>query len=227
MAQAGNAPEPSTPASTLSGPSLVERVGPNAGRAHRIGMRLGIGRGPENEIVVAEPLVSRFHAEVRASGGGFTLVDLDSKNGTTRNGEPVTGSVELRDGDEIGVAGFILTFHSGEATLTASKQPFRSGLRVDRDRGEVALNGTTLQLTPKEFLTLDVLDRDRGKLVERDALAKMVWPEYDGIMSDENVDQLVSRVRQKIARVDPGRSHLITVRGRGYRLERTPVPIRQ
>lgn len=47
------------------------------------GGRLAIGRDPANDVVLANPNVSRFHAEVIATGGGATeLVDLDSRNGT-------------------------------------------------------------------------------------------------------------------------------------------------
>jgi hypothetical protein len=43
-----------------------------------------IGRGDQNEIVLPDPAksVSRFHAELRFEQGRFTVVDLNSQNGT-------------------------------------------------------------------------------------------------------------------------------------------------
>ncbi|MFD8863868.1 FHA domain-containing protein [Streptomyces sp. NPDC059590] len=55
-----------------------------------LGQRLRIGRGPENELVVEGPYVSRHHAEFRPlPDGRFEIVDLGSHNGTYVNGQPV------------------------------------------------------------------------------------------------------------------------------------------
>jgi ABC transport system ATP-binding/permease protein len=52
-----------------------------------VGQRTRIGRDLQNDIVVDDPLVSRFHAELRArSDGRRELVDLGSRNGTFVNG---------------------------------------------------------------------------------------------------------------------------------------------
>jgi hypothetical protein len=59
-----------------------------------------VGRRPESNIVLADPNVSRNHAEIRPSGEGFVLVDLGSTNGSKVNGVRVDQRV-LEDGDEI------------------------------------------------------------------------------------------------------------------------------
>ena len=59
---------------------------------------ISIGRLPECDINLADPNVSRRHAEVRPAGTSFVLTDLRSTNGTRVNGTPVTEQV-LRDGD--------------------------------------------------------------------------------------------------------------------------------
>jgi hypothetical protein len=61
---------------------------------------LSIGRMPECNIVLADPNVSRTHAEIRPRGQGFVVVDLGSTNGTRVNGVRV-GEQELADGDEL------------------------------------------------------------------------------------------------------------------------------
>ncbi|MGK5639468.1 FHA domain-containing protein [Streptomyces sp. URMC 126] len=54
------------------------------------GRVMRIGRALENELVVADLQVSRYHAEFRAtSDGRFEIVDLGSHNGTYVNGQPV------------------------------------------------------------------------------------------------------------------------------------------
>lgn len=61
---------------------------------------LTIGRNPESNIVLADPNVSRNHAEIRPSGTGYLVVDLNSTNGSRVNGVRVTQQ-ELVDGDEL------------------------------------------------------------------------------------------------------------------------------
>jgi hypothetical protein len=59
-----------------------------------------IGRHPESNLVLADPNVSRNHAEIRPQGDGFVVVDLGSTNGSRVNGVRV-GTQVLEDGDEL------------------------------------------------------------------------------------------------------------------------------
>jgi len=61
-----------------------------------------LGRGPDCDIVLPHESVSRQHARFRREGGGFSITDLDSKNGTRVNTFRVREQV-LRDGDRIDV----------------------------------------------------------------------------------------------------------------------------
>ena len=63
---------------------------------------LAIGRGPECDIVVDDPGVSRRHAVVKPGRGGFTITD-ESANGTFVNGRRMTGAQALRHGDVVGI----------------------------------------------------------------------------------------------------------------------------
>jgi hypothetical protein len=59
-----------------------------------------VGRSPESAIVLADPNVSRNHAEIRPHGSSWIVVDLGSTNGSRINGARIA-SQELRDGDDI------------------------------------------------------------------------------------------------------------------------------
>jgi hypothetical protein len=59
-----------------------------------------IGRHPDSNLVLADPNVSRNHAEIRPQGERFAVVDLGSTNGTRVNGVRVETQV-LQDGDEV------------------------------------------------------------------------------------------------------------------------------
>jgi hypothetical protein len=59
-----------------------------------------IGRHPDSNLVLADPNVSRNHAEIRPQGDRYALVDLGSTNGSRVNGVRVNDQI-LNDGDEL------------------------------------------------------------------------------------------------------------------------------
>jgi pSer/pThr/pTyr-binding forkhead associated (FHA) protein len=79
-----------------------------------------IGKGPRNDIVIADPAVSSAHATIRAEGGGYTITDIGSRNGTVVNGERVEGSRALKHGDVIGVGLSKLTFRLSDYSETGA-----------------------------------------------------------------------------------------------------------
>ena len=67
------------------------------------GKQARIGRAADNEIVLNDPKVSRYHAVIEWNGSGFLLRDLGSTNGTFVNGAQVEGPLLLRPGDELAI----------------------------------------------------------------------------------------------------------------------------
>lgn len=70
-----------------------------------------IGRQNDCTIVLADPNVSRHHAEVRPAADGFAIVDLGSTNGTKVNGERIIEH-QLRDGDELMCGNTVMYFEA-------------------------------------------------------------------------------------------------------------------
>jgi DNA-binding winged helix-turn-helix (wHTH) protein len=68
-----------------------------------------IGRG-DQQVRVDDPSVSRAHGRIDVAPGGLTYEDLDSKNGSFLNGEPIDGIVDVRSGDVITVGTVEVTF---------------------------------------------------------------------------------------------------------------------
>ena len=68
------------------------------------------GRASSNEIVIRTEQASRQHARVFWSDEGWKLEDLNSRNGTLLNGQPISLPTCLGDSDVIEVAGFAVTF---------------------------------------------------------------------------------------------------------------------
>jgi pSer/pThr/pTyr-binding forkhead associated (FHA) protein len=63
-----------------------------------------IGRMEDNDLVLKEERISRYHAQLRAVRGQHILIDLKSTGGTSVNGEKIT-QVTLYQGDVISLAG--------------------------------------------------------------------------------------------------------------------------
>jgi len=190
-----------------------------------------IGRGQDCDLVLLDRQVSRHHARIRRTAGGYLLEDLGSKNHTHLNGESIESEVLLQDGDEIQVALEIrLTFIGSEATLPLSVDEvnrFGIGrLRMEVQAHRVWVNEKEVDppLSPPQFRLLELLYRSSGKIVTRDEIASHVWPGTDGIgVSDQAIDALIRRLRDRIFEVDPEHKYVITVRGHGFRLE-NPIP---
>jgi hypothetical protein len=80
------------------------------GQRHELDKRrVTIGRSKDCDIQVADPNVSRRHAEVRQEGSAHWVVDLDSTNGTEVNGRRLKRA-KLRPGDTITVGSTELVF---------------------------------------------------------------------------------------------------------------------
>jgi pSer/pThr/pTyr-binding forkhead associated (FHA) protein len=71
--------------------------------------RVVLGRSKDADLQIADPNVSRRHAEVRQEGATYWLIDLDSTNGTELNGRRVTRA-KLSDGDTITLGGTEVVF---------------------------------------------------------------------------------------------------------------------
>ena len=68
-----------------------------------------IGRMDDNDIVIPNAHISRYHAQVRGIDGRFVLIDLQSTSGTTVNGTRIRSKV-LAPGDIIMMAGVPLIY---------------------------------------------------------------------------------------------------------------------
>ena len=93
-----------------------------------------IGRRLDNHLVVDDPRVSRYHAQIRYVRGRFIIFDLNSTGGTFVNGQRTTQSV-LYPGDVISLAGLPIVFGQDNpppATSTGNTAPLSSPLNSER-----------------------------------------------------------------------------------------------
>ncbi|MDO9407944.1 response regulator transcription factor [Patulibacter sp.] len=91
-----------------------------------------------------------------------------------------------------------------------------SGLRIDRTSRQAWRGDHELELAPKEFDLLTILAAHAGEAVRREQIMSEVWDE-NWWGSTKTLDVHIGWLRQKLA--DP--PLITTVRGYGFRLERT------
>lgn len=80
-----------------------------------------IGRSPECQITIEDPLISRQHARIQVQIGSATFADLGSRNGSKINGRAVADPVLLVDGDRLRLGAQELVFLKVDADPRASR----------------------------------------------------------------------------------------------------------
>ncbi len=90
------------------------------------GEALRIGRMKENDLIVNNLAVSRFHAVLRRSDAGFEIEDLKSENGTFVNGVRVDGTLAVSLGDRVQIGKHCLVIGECTARPVAAPAPSAS-----------------------------------------------------------------------------------------------------
>jgi hypothetical protein len=187
-----------------------------------------IGRaGPSqtSDVAFPERQISRRHAEISWQDGRYYLSDLGSKNGTYLNGQPVHDREPLQDNDEIQLALCVrIRFIGADATLPLEDIRFSQDLRLEQDSRRVWIGEREIipPLSPAQYQLLALLFEDTGRVYSREQVVERVWgeEEREGV-TEQAIDALVRRLRERLAEVAPDGQYVVTVRGYGFRLDPT------
>jgi len=150
------------------------------------------------------------------------LEDAGSKNGVFINGKRIIKPQPLNDGDVIQLApGLELIYVDSEATAPL---PGRKGLglQIDEVERQIYVHGQliTPPLSNQQFQLLTKIAEQPGKVYSRAEIIEATWPGDDAEgVTDDAVDALIRRLRQRLAEIDPEYDFIITVRGYGFRLD--------
>ncbi len=137
--------------------------------------------------------------------------------------------MKLQDGDTIQISlAQQFVFLSSDATVPLDTDGLEGSLdsakrlRLDDKTRRVWVDGVELQppLSVAQFTMLELLVAADGGVVTRYELIAAVWGEdhaYD--VSNQALDALVRRLRDRLAEVQPDHNFIVTVRGHGLRLD--------
>jgi len=201
---------------------LIAINGPLNGQRWSVEKPLTIGRDPECEIVIPFREVSRRHARLLKNGDKVDLEDLDSKNGTFVDNKPIQVHA-LKDGGVFNVAGIQeFQYISSDATIPLGIGWRANSIRLDGMTKQAFVKEVLLDppLSPQQFSLLLILSQNIGGVVSRQALINAVWGEEQAMgVTEQALDALIRRLRDRLAEVDPNVEYISTVRGHGVMLE--------
>lgn len=226
---------------------LLAQSGPLDGQRWTLNREFIIGRDPSCDIIVPNRQVSRHHARIYPRNKKTYIQDLNSKNGTHYNGNPISEETCLQDGDIIQIA-FIQRFLyiSSDATLPLANMIFSSQeiesqvtpkeierrklymdlrsrrvwITIKTDKGEFVDHEIIPPLSVSQFRLLNVLYQKQGQVVSRQEIIESVWEGKQTFeISVQALDALIRRLRHRISEVDPSQEYIATVRGHGLRLD--------
>ncbi|MEN6392967.1 MAG: FHA domain-containing protein [Anaerolineaceae bacterium] len=213
-------------------PILIGQTGPLNGKRWSIRGEVHVGRDPTNDIVIQERQVSRVHARFFSTSHGIWLEDLNSKNGTCHNGKFVDDAILLQDGDIIQIAlAQQFLFISSDATLPLNPdEPDSIGihpglLKLEKQSRRVWIGKKEIipPLSVAQFKLLEILYEHQGLVVSRMELIEGIWSSnQDMAISEQALDALIRRLRDRLAGIDPTHAFVVTVRGHGLRLDNPP-----
>ena len=90
--------------------------------------------------------------------------------------------------------------------------------RLSEQTGEIFMNGEALELSVKEFKLLEFMIKNKDKVLSREQILNKVWG-YDSLPSTRTVDTHIAWIRQKVEPNPKHPKYLLTVHGRGYKLQ--------
>jgi DNA-binding response OmpR family regulator len=101
--------------------------------------------------------------------------------------------------------------------------PIAAGeLEIRSDRFQAFVDGTSVDLTRREFELIELLASAEGRVLEREEIYQRVWG-YAMARGDRSVDVFVRKLRQKLERSSPDWRYIHTHFGVGYRFSPEPV----
>jgi DNA-binding winged helix-turn-helix (wHTH) protein len=210
-------------------PFLLAQKGPLQGQIWAIKDEISIGRDAQCDIVIDNRQVSRKHALILSNADRKNYItDLDSKNGTLLNGEYISGKTSLKDGDEI-IIGLVQEFVyvSSDATLPLGQAPSADSastqkLFLDKKARRIWIGDKELipPLSVSQYDLLVCLYEHQGSVVTREEVVEAVWKNEEAVgVTEQALDALVRRLRDRLKKNDPTHEYIVTIRGVGFKLE--------
>lgn len=88
-------------------------------------------------------------------------------------------------------------------------------IRFDKEKMQVYLSGSLIDMTSLEYRLLQVFMENKGRTLPRGLILEKLWDAQGNFVNDNTLTVTVKRLRKKLEDT----KHIMTIRGIGYRME--------
>ncbi|HEX4135244.1 MAG TPA: response regulator transcription factor [Bryobacteraceae bacterium] len=179
-------------------------------------------RAAQFDVIVLDMMLPRMDGiavarRLRTSGNQTPILMLTAKD----------AAADVIRGLDVGADDYLTKPFSFEILLARLRAVSRRGViaqpvclaagdvTLDPASRRVTRGGEELNLTPREFSLLELLLRNRGRVVRRETILESVWG-FDADVHENTIEAFVRLLRLKVDTREPKLIH--TVRGVGYAL---------
>lgn len=123
---------------------LIVQRGEDIGRRFDLDTtQLTIGRGADNDLVLNDPMVSRYHAVLKRQGSRYSLIDLGSSNPVVINDQSLEpGSPQhLSHRDVVFIGKTVFSFQHRAAGMVSTQSPQPTAKPMERDTDATQMVG--------------------------------------------------------------------------------------
>ncbi|NQV01114.1 MAG: FHA domain-containing protein [Bacteroidia bacterium] len=175
---------------------------------------IAIGRSKRNDIILPDDRVSRKHAELRKTLGGYVIVDLGSHNGTCVNGVKIK-EYRLKNADQIKICSSALIF------IDETTKPDRLPVKEEESDQEVVASIKSDHIADEtSFLQLDPEARAQGITTQRELeksnkILSVLYQISSKLNRTSNFEELLSTIMDLIFQVIDADYGFVAVLGEG------------
>jgi adenylate cyclase len=163
---------------------------------------LKLGRGDQNDLVLPDGSVSRFHAEVKQNQlGAISIVDKGSMNGVIVDGKRITCETFLADGAQIKIGIFGIRFEAPQEA---------AGVVIESAKMPVALREvlqgkslhTEYRAMPATFEQEETPQQKIERLTKENFLFRLLYDAGKALNEKRSVDELANQVVELAFRIE-------------------------
>lgn len=171
--------------------------------------KITIGRSKDNNLILSDKTVSRYHAEILETKEGYILKDLGSENGTKVNRKSIQ-SILLKHKDEIKIGSSSLVFLTKKDSLVLTtdgdyekenKQVIKSLSESGVIDSQELLVSTQDMKTPKEAAILPASQKTQAELERRNKVLWLLFEISRQLNSITDFRELLKKIMDLVFRV--------------------------
>jgi len=189
---------------------------------------LKLGRGDQNDLVLPDGSVSRFHAEVKKNElGAISITDKGSTNGVIVDGKRITCETFLADGAQIKVGIFGIKFEAPQEAVGVVMESAKMPVALREVLQGKSLH-TEYRAMSSQFATEETPQQKIERLTKENFLFRLLYDAGKALNEKRSVDELANQVVELAFRIEGvERGTILFLDGQGEVTKQTEVRYRK